>query len=403
MRLRLRGNPRAGGAGPGTVRRTPAAALLAGLVLLWVAALPARADSLASRLNSAWEVLWDERGSPQRAFRWREGAVLRYHVHGRGADEHREHIAQALALAAQHTGLQIRAAATRPEPSEGPLLEIEFVPDGQLETHVACATSVLKAGAWHYEHVRIQMRGRMAWHCTHHEVLHAMGLRGHPSGSTILNYLHARRDTFTPLDVALLRAWYAPTLKPGYTLLESFQAMRDHLVQAEPAADQPRARATAEQLTRERLQEFEALARGEGEVPAIVKRAGRASAEHMGLAVREAAYTLGLAYLRGTLVPRDEPQSAAWMRRAADAGHVPGQVMLARALRDGQGLPRDRVAAHEWLSRAARAGNEVARKELAALEAALAPGELASARARSTPPESALPDSTADSRPRPLP
>ncbi len=343
--------------------------------------LAARADSLKSRLNTAWEVLWDERGTPQRVFRWREG-VLRYRLSGAGIGEHREQIAKALALAAQHTGLQIREATGRVDPADGPLLDVEMAGAGQLEMNVACATSVLKAQAWYYEHVRIQLRDSQAWRCIHHEVLHAMGLRGHPSGSTILNYLHGRRDTFTELDGELLSAWYAPSVKPGFTLLEAWRAMRDQLVLAEGPQYRAAAEATADEVTREVLASFEALARGEGEVPAIVKRAGRASGDHMEAAVRESAYVLGLAYQRGTLVAPDETVATRWLQRAAEAGHAPAQVMLGRALRDGKGVAQDRVAALGWLGRAARAGNEVAQRELAALDAALSPNERAAVRGR---------------------
>ena len=109
--------------------------------------LAARADSLKSRLNTAWEVLWDERGTPQRVFRWREG-VLRYRLTGAGIGEHREQIAKALALAAQHTGLQIREATGRVDPADGPLLDVEMAGAGQLGMNAAAGTSGVMAPDW---------------------------------------------------------------------------------------------------------------------------------------------------------------------------------------------------------------------------------------------------------------
>ena len=61
------------GSGPRSCRRLALAMLVCVLPVLQP--LAARADSLKSRLNTAWEVLWDERGTPQRVFRWREGVL----------------------------------------------------------------------------------------------------------------------------------------------------------------------------------------------------------------------------------------------------------------------------------------------------------------------------------------
>jgi TPR repeat protein len=130
---------------------------------------------------------------------------------------------------------------------------------------------------------------------------------------------------------------------------------------------------------------MEALARGQGEVPAIVLRSGKASVSNAPAIQATYAWYVGLAYLRGAVAPKDAAVASMWFERGARQGFSPAQVMWARALRDGNGVTPDPVAAHGWFTLAATQGNGIARSELARLEAGLSAEQLEQARSRGTP------------------
>ena len=76
----------------------------------------------------------------------------------------------------------------------------------------------------------------------------------------------------------------------------------------------------------------------------------------------EAQYKLGLAYIRGRRSEEDKAEGARWLQRAAEQGHVGGQLNTGVAHALGTGVLQDAVMAHMWFNLAAAKGNERARE-----------------------------------------
>ena len=70
----------------------------------------------------------------------------------------------------------------------------------------------------------------------------------------------------------------------------------------------------------------------------------------------EASWKLGLSYLKGIGVPKDEAKAAEWLKKAANLGHRRAQVALSDLYLNGIGVPRDYVRAYTWASIAAERG-----------------------------------------------
>ena len=353
--------------------------------LLTSLATPAHADRLDDDLQTVWEVLWDQRGSPQWVYRWGPGPIS-YRLHGVDLGQHRGHIVGALSAAGQAAGMALNDVSTQADAEQAAALEIEVVAAGGMPDHEPCATYFLKIANWLHEKVRIRMRSSDAWRCTYHEVMHAMGVRGHPTGKTVLSYFPWRRDVLMDLDKVMLAAWYSPAMPRGATILEALAALTD-AVAAQPELGLPaeQAQARAKAFRDHARAQLEALALGQGEVPSIVLRSGKASGDHMAAAKRQAAYFLAMAHLRGTGVPRDVAAATPWFARAAQMGHTAGQTMFARALTMGHGVAMDLPAAHGWLTLAARGGNTAARSDLDKLEKQMTAADVEAARARPLP------------------
>jgi hypothetical protein len=359
-------------------QRSLATALLLPLLLCTTFA---RADKLDDDLQTVWESLWDQRGTAQRIIRW--DREIRYRIFGPDAARHREHAIKALDAAAQATGLQMVNVTDEPDAEKTAMLELEVVKDSELRDNEPCATYFTQTSSWALGKVKIKMRSRDAWRCTFHEVMHAMGVRGHPSGKTVLSYFPYQRDTFMELDKLMLRTMYSPTMPRGATPFEALLVLSEAVAQQTDLglpASEAQTRVNAFNLAT--VKGMEALASGTGEIPMIVKRSGKASSEHMINAQREVGYFLGLAYLRGTIVGKSETVSSQWFKRAAEQGQTAAQVMLGRALVKGAGLEMDQQAAYVWFSQAKRGGNSVVQNDLAQLEKVMSPEDLEKARAR---------------------
>ena len=237
-----------------------------------------------------------------------------------------------------------------------------------------------------YEKVQVKMRSRSAWRCAFHEIMHAMGIPGHPSGKTVLSYFPYRTDALMDLDRLMLAAWYSPAMQPGATPLEALAVLGEAVArQADLGLSTEEAVERAKAFNYRMFLQMEAFANGGGEVPGIVLRSGKASQEYIRNAQRNAEYYVGMAYLRGGVVSKDLAASSAWFRRSAQKGFRPAQIMWSTALTTGRGVETDRLAGHAWLALAAKSGSPTVINMLARLEKSLSAEEFEKARTQPEP------------------
>jgi len=101
--------------------------------------------------------------------------------------------------------------------------------------------------------------------------------------------------------------------------------------------------------------------------PPDVERASRLMQQAAELGDPEAQHVLALSHLSQPDGEGDPTAGFAWLRRAAQAGHVPAMLRLGRALEQGDGLARDPAWAVVWFHRAAERGSAEARYAFALL------------------------------------
>ena len=351
-----------------------------GILLLCLGVGTAHADKLDDDLQTVWESLWDQRGTPRQLVRW-EGPIL-YRIHGQDVPRHREHIENALKAATDIAHIHIIDISSQPDAEANATLDLEIVKDSQLEDNQPCVTYPTQVYNGAFDKVQVKMRNRDAWRCTFHEMMHVMGVAGHPSGKTVLSYFPYRRDVLMDLDRLMLAAWYSPAMPKHATPLEALSVLSQAVSRQNdldlPSEDAVK-RTTAFNLRM--LQQLEALVTGQGEVPTIILRSGRASHDFIRSAKPMAAYFVGMAYFRGVIARKNLAASTPWFKRGAEMGYLPAQIMWASALIDGTGVEVDRPAGHAWLTLAAKTGMASVVKFLALAEKKMSPEELEKARA----------------------
>lgn len=79
----------------------------------------------------------------------------------------------------------------------------------------------------------------------------------------------------------------------------------------------------------------------------------------------EAQYQLGLRYLDGKDIQKDEVKAFEWFKKAAEQGHSKAQCALGYCYNKGQGIQKDEKKGVEWYSKSAEQGYDNAQKNLA--------------------------------------
>jgi TPR repeat protein/AcrR family transcriptional regulator len=79
----------------------------------------------------------------------------------------------------------------------------------------------------------------------------------------------------------------------------------------------------------------------------------------------EAELAIGLKYLSGDGIPKDEHEAATWIARAAEAGDQTAQSWLGTLYQHGRGVTADPAVAFSWFEKAAQQGNRKAMHNLA--------------------------------------
>ena len=289
----------------------------------------AQVDEFDQGMETLWEVLWHQSGTPTRLVRWEQGIKVR--IFGVNLATHKQHTLQALRDVAAEAGVSVIDVSGRPDAAQIANVSIEITPNNMLEENQPCVTYLNFQTETRIDSAAMQMRSRDAWRCAYHEAMHVMGVRGHPGGKTVLSYFPTQVDGLLPLDRVMLHAWYSPRMRGGMTPFEVLPVLADELVNSMP--DREQALLARERFFARIITQMQEFAEGRGDVPMIVKRSGKATNEGIRFGRMEMSYFLGIAYLEGRSVSQDPTQAVHWLQRAATLGSRTAQARLGAATR----------------------------------------------------------------------
>jgi len=287
----------------------------------------ARADAFDQGMDTMWEVLWHQTGTPTRLVRWEQDIKVR--VFGVNLAAHKDHTLAALRSAAAEAGLKVTDVSEQADAAQQANVSIEITANDALADRQPCETRLNFRTEDKLESVTMQMRDSEEWRCAYHEVMHVMGVRGHPEGMTVLSYFPTQVEGLTPLDKAILRAWYSPRARGGMTPFEVLPILADELVAILP--NKAKATKSRDRFLARVVSEMQAFANDRGDIPAIIKRSGKSTDEGIRFGRMEMNYFLGVAYLQGATVPQDPGLAQRWLQRAASLGSRTALAQLGAA------------------------------------------------------------------------
>src|SRR3954471_20517589 len=99
-------------------------ALLAAAV---ISPVHAQSDEFDAGMNTMWEVLWHQSGTPTRLVRWEQDIKVR--IFGVNLSAHRQHTLQALRDVAAESGVKVIDVSDRPDAAQQANVSIEITPD----------------------------------------------------------------------------------------------------------------------------------------------------------------------------------------------------------------------------------------------------------------------------------
>ncbi len=274
-------------------------------------------DALDRGMNTMWEALWHQSGTATRLVRWEKDIQVR--VTGVGTPAHRAHALQALRDTAREAGIKVFDVTDLVDAAQKANLTVEITANDALSDNQPCETALDFRTETTIDSATMKMRERDVARCAHHEAMHAMGVRGHPEGETVLSYFAKKVDALLPLDKAMLRAWYSPAARGGMTPFEVLPLLTEQLVAITPHKHAAQAR---DKFLARTIGEMEAFASGTGDVPSIVRKSGKCSDHGVRYGRAEMGFFLGVAYRDGRAVRQDQARASGWLQRAATMGSL---------------------------------------------------------------------------------
>src|SRR5437763_11067233 len=110
-------------------------ALLAAAV---ISPVLAQSDEFDAGMNTMWEVLWHQSGTPTRLVRWEQDMKVR--IYGVNLAQHKQHTLEALKAVAAESGVKLTDVSDRADAAQVANVSVEIVPDYMLEDNQPCVT-----------------------------------------------------------------------------------------------------------------------------------------------------------------------------------------------------------------------------------------------------------------------
>src|SRR3569832_124920 len=137
-----------------------------GLLLALLLPVSALADEVDQGLQTLWEVLWHQSGTPTRIVRWENDLKVRFT--GINVANHRDHMMQALRAVTSEAGKNI-TDVTGTADEQNANVTVEVLADNALEDNQPCVTFLDFKSETKIDSATVQLRDHDAWRCAYHE------------------------------------------------------------------------------------------------------------------------------------------------------------------------------------------------------------------------------------------
>jgi len=285
--------------------------LAAGMVCWFVMACSQAQEAEWIRaFDVMWETRWQQNGVLMNAVRWPNGdnKTLKYSVNANASSGNADSAREALAQIASSMGFSVREVA---DGTNDVQLQFEIRRFDETELRQAACYTQRYANSGTLTRVHVVLSEQYAYKCVLHELMHAMGFPGHPSGESVLSYFEGNQLSLKPIDKFMLKIWHTDAIQPDMRAITAARTLnRLWIDQNVPDADKPVARDVERRWFNSTIAALDAYAFGKGEPPTILYRSGRLNTAGMNAGLIAVQITLADAYFNGLAGEQDVAKSA---------------------------------------------------------------------------------------------
>jgi hypothetical protein len=310
--------------------------------------------------ETMWEMQWHQSGYPVNARKlyFIEDKKLTYSITPNVAKRHLEYINEAIEKISIASSIEFIQAE-----ENTPKVQVEFVikrfTDDELRQY-ACFMRPTEKN-FLITHAEIVMSEQQSFRCPLHELMHAMGFMGHPTGDTVLTYFGQNYSKLSDTDKFVLKKWYATPrfILPGMNIFRVIVKLNRRWIKENvPIDQQAQAIEVEKQWFLKMIAQMDVFAdagvagdsnSGKSEPPLILYRSGKLTSEGLKFSRIAIQGLLGVAYLEGFGVVKNPVRAYDLLMRGSQAGLVEAIDSLFQGLALNKFLGVDVKPACIWL------------------------------------------------------
>jgi hypothetical protein len=326
------------------------------VLLLSMCAASMAATDLSETFDTIWEMQWQQSGYPLNAYKWdlSKGRKLVYSVSIGASKSSLNYVKEAVEIVAEASGIEFLQAEEK-----DPKVQIEFVvrkfSDEELRS-MSCFAQPFDKN-FRIVSAKVTVSEQQSYRCVLHELMHAMGLMGHPMGDTVLTYFGGNRTKLSNLDRFVLKHWNSSSIQPGMNVFRIVKTLnRLWIFENVPMAEQAEAQVLEAQWFAKTIAQMDKFADadadikdGSAEPPRILYRSGRLSDAGLKTSRLYIQGMLGTAYLEGFGVDKNPARALTLLMRGSQSGMVGAVNALMRGLVAEKFEGQDVKPACTWL------------------------------------------------------
>lgn len=310
------------------------------------------APNLADAFDIFWEMQWQQSGAPVNARKWdlsKERRLI-YSINSNASKATANYVQEALAAVGAASEIEFIQTEEKDEK-----VQIEFLAkrysDDELRSMPCSANTPYKN--WFFYRTKVSLSEQQAYRCTLHEMMHVMGLSGHPVGSTVLTYFGGNRLKLSEIDLFILKYWHTDLISPGMNIFSVVKTLNQQWIREKVPAQELSAAIESERIwfakTITQMNTFADNIDGKGEPPQILYRSGRLSDAGLKSSQLFIQGMLGVAYLEGYGAEKDPVRASGLLLRGSEGGSAGAISALVRGLLNNKFTKPQHLALCTWV------------------------------------------------------
>jgi hypothetical protein len=292
-------------------------------------------SALNTQFNIIWEMQWQETGYLKNVYKWKldKTRKLTYFINTDSSESTIKYIENGLVDIGKSANIEF-VRMTDVDAAINLIFSVSK--EINKEISVPCSTRNRDRNFMLHNSL-VYITPSMAKHCAMHEIMHAMGLPGHPSLGTVLSYWETNRSTLHAIDRFVLRHWYTDEIYAGMNAFRVINYLTHNwVIETVPFEEQQAALQEQKSWIKKIISEMDFFADratvGDAFPPSILYTSGRLTEAGIAHGRLDIHGILGVAHLEGYGTVKNPLRGKTLLLRGAKQNHLGSVFTLVKAM-----------------------------------------------------------------------